>query len=292
MRFIFQYIILFFICLLLSSSAKSQLLWKISGKNLEKPSYLYGTIHLGDERVYNFGPKVLPSFNKADAFAGEMILDESAIFSMLSAMYMPGDTTLSDLLPKEKYDTLMRSLNRRMGGMEQMMIKVRPIFIAMMIGQEVEKTTTEHKFKTREPLDLFFQQEAKRLGKKLIGVETPAEQLASLNEIPLEYQAEMLYKEIIASDNDPKQSFENSTEKLIQLYQTENLDSLYSIVTQDADVLFQESILLARNYRMAERIETMILEQSTFIGVGAAHLPGPEGIIELLRKRGYKVKAL
>jgi uncharacterized protein YbaP (TraB family) len=62
---------------LLASQSYSQLLWEISGNGLEKPSFLYGTMHLGDDRIYQFNDSLMPLFNQGDVFAGEIILEQS-----------------------------------------------------------------------------------------------------------------------------------------------------------------------------------------------------------------------
>lgn len=275
------FLILFSICINFQSQA--QLLWEISGNGLEKPSYLYGTIHLSDKRVFDFSPEVMKSFENCDAFAGEMLLDEKDIFKMMNSIFM-NDTTLNDLLDEEKYKIVKEHINNELGMMAMFADKIKPIFISVMLTQQSNSTSEQSE--SGQILDMYFQDLAKEKSMEVLGLETFDEQMASLNQIPLRQQAEMLYKDITS-----KAEASNATEKMLGFYTAQNLDSLYVYVKQELPSNVEENILTSRNYRMLERIEIQLSNKSVFIGVGAAHLPGNEGLIALLRKKGYKVES-
>lgn len=276
-----RYSILLIFVLCFWSTSQAQLLWEISGKGLSESSYLYGTIHVGDERVYSFSPQVEPAFKRTEAFAGELVLEPSAMFAMMNALFMPQDTTLKDLLPEEKYKKLQERLNQELGMMALYAERIKPVYLSMLL---VQQNTGDTLHAQREPLDLYFQESARKQGKEVLGLETAEEQLAALDRLPLRRQAEMLYEEL------ENPSPEQDSDQLIRLYETKNLDSLYQIVSQGMDADLGAAMLTERNYRMTERLEKLIRQQPTFIGVGAAHLPGPEGLIELLRAKGYTVE--
>jgi uncharacterized protein YbaP (TraB family) len=261
---------------------QAQLLWEISGNGLEKPSYLYGTIHLSDKRVFNFSPQVLESFETCDAFAGEMLFDQADILKMMSSIFM-NDTTLTDLLNEEKYKIVKAHIDKKLGMMAVMADKIKPIFTSVMLTQQSNGTVEQDE--GGQILDLYFQDLAKKKNMEVLGLETFEEQMASLNQIPLQQQAEMLYKDITSK------SKVNETEKMLDFYTTQNLDSLYTYVMQELPINVEENILTSRNYRMLTRIEAQIKTKSLFIGVGAAHLPGNQGLIDLLRKEGYTVES-
>src|SRR6478672_5891014 len=88
------------------SGARAQynsLLWKISGNGLNKPSYLYGTIHIKDKRAFHLGDSVMPAFNACQSFAGEIVLDAGNQSKIMGMIFMSGDTTLDMLLSKQDY---------------------------------------------------------------------------------------------------------------------------------------------------------------------------------------------
>lgn len=264
-------------------SLQAQLLWEISGNGLEKPSYLYGTIHLSDKRVFDFSPSVMKSFEKCDAFAGEMLFEQKDIFKMMNSIFM-NDTTLADLLSEEKYNIVKEHITKEMGMMALMADKIKPIFISVMLTQQSNGTANQSE--SGQILDLYFQDLAKEKDMEVVGLETFEEQMASLNQIPLQQQAEMLYKDL-SSESEAS----NTSEKMLDFYTAQNLDSLYSYVMQELPTNVEENILTSRNYRMLERIEFQLKDKSIFIGVGAAHLAGNQGLIALLRKKGYRVES-
>ena len=137
---------------------QAQLLWEISGNGLEKPSYLYGTIHLSDKRVFDFSPEVLESFETCDAFAGEMLFDQADIFKMMNSVFM-NDTTLSDLLSKKKYKIVKEHIDKELGMMAIMADKIKPIFTSVILTQQSNGTVEQNE--SGQILDLYFQDLAK-----------------------------------------------------------------------------------------------------------------------------------
>jgi uncharacterized protein YbaP (TraB family) len=128
--------------------------------------------------------------------------------------------------------------------------------------------------------------EAKKAGKKVIGIETVAEQLAALNTLSYKEQADMLIQEV-----DSFQVNKNSGTEVLKYYLTQDLDSL-SATDGDAQKSdkFYKALVVDRNERMANRIAEFIKKQSTFIAIGALHLPGNLGVINRLRKKGFTVE--
>ncbi|MFT5916694.1 MAG: hypothetical protein ACJAWV_001864 [Flammeovirgaceae bacterium] len=270
----------------------AQLLWEISGNGLEKNSYLYGTMHLGDERIYQFNDSLMPLFDKCDVFAGEIILEQSLMqsFGLLTQMQMRNDTTLRDLLPREEYGLVKRKLDKRLDAMgmlffADMIERIKPVFVSMiMMDVELQSKGKVEK----EPIDMFFQKIAKQKGMEVIGLETIKEQMDVFEKIPLKTQATMLYKELSSE----KVEGENQLDDMIELYARQELDSLYLLTSTGMDSETNKHLLVVRNHNMADRMEPIMKKKPMFVGVGAAHLPGKEGVIDLLRKKGYTVRAV
>ncbi len=263
----------------------AQLLWKISGNTLKNPSYLYGTIHVTDQRVFQFGDSVLPKFAEVDAFAGEMIFDNSMnmMLETISFMVMPNDTTLSDLLPEKEYLETRTYLEKEFGFMTNYILKFKPILIATMLTEQ--RSQQKKVVSNGMILDLYFQQLAQEKKMELIGLETFEEQAEAFDGIPLEQQAQMLYQQI-TSPEPPEDTYE----QLLELYLTENLDGLYNYTLAEMDDKTTQKLLIERNIKMANRANKMMPKKSLFIGIGAAHLMGKKGVVQLLRELGYTVE--
>ncbi len=278
------YIGFFFLFFATQLVAQNSLLWEISGNGLQKKSYLYGTIHIQDKRVFQFGDSLMPRFNACSAFAGELLLNESDPEELMQLMFMPGDTTLKMLLSKADYKLVEKYSQEKLGAMAGMVDRIKPLFTASMI--------TETSLKKDEPfsLDEYFQKFAKAKNMEVIGIETVDEQIKALDRVSLKEQAQMLVDGV---KEESKNTGTDTTaiEKLISIYLTQNLDSIqHYISNQDLSDVFSQSIILERNHKMAERIGVLIKSKPAFIGVGAAHLPGQEGVIALLKQQGFTLR--
>lgn len=131
--------------------------------------------------------------------------------------------------------------------------------------------------------ELLFQY-ARSKGLTVKGLETIEEQVALFDHIPDAYVVDF-FRHIDQNNSE--------TEQLIDLYCRGDLDSLYNLMQEEeTDALMNQEIITDRNYRMAERLEPLLWEQSVFIAVGAGHLPGNAGIIALLRKSGFTIQPI
>jgi len=286
----------FFLCFCCNFvEAQNSLLWKIEGNDLEKPSYLYGTMHSQDKRVHDIGKLAVPYIHQCEAVALELVIDSTQMLQMMMAMFgemMMTDTTLQDLYEAENYQKVRTFVLDKLGPMA-ILFKVdemKPLFISLFIDEMA--TLDSPKGKEMEvALDQFFQSVGEKTGKKLIGVETFAEQMNAFNRIPLPEQAAMLLKGVNESEEEGAVE-DTSMQTLMHYYLKQDLDGLmqwYDKEQEYSDSSFDAIILLERNYRMADRMDGIIQSQNTFIAVGALHLPGEDGLIQLLSQKGYKL---
>ena len=283
--------------LLLALSAGAQyhsLLWKISGNGLKESSFLYGTMHTSDARVFAFGDSVMPSFASAKAFAMELDPDKAMNMGVIAKLMMGKGYSLKKMIPEEDYKTLDSIVQHEIGLSVAMFDNVAPVFTMTILEASGLALNDSSANGNTDVLDMYFYKRAKKpsLGKekkkKIIGIETVDEQLEALNSLNYQEQADLLVKEI--------HSFlENKTEgiDLVKFYLDQNLDSL---ATNDVDAQmpakFYKALVTDRNIRMANRIGVFVKEQSSFIAIGALHLPKEEGVISLLRKKGFTVEPL
>jgi hypothetical protein len=167
---------------------------------------------------------------------------------------------------------------------------MQPLFTAQMVSlRDLEAQQTD-------ALDIYFFKEAKKQKKQTIGLEKTMEQIDAFSAIPYELQA----KGLVDAVRDYGKEGELDMDTMMKYYVEGNLDKLLEMTTEydeedkgDEEMakIFNDIFLIKRNHNMACRAEPFIKKGSTFIAVGAAHLPGEEGIIKLLRKKGYKVIA-
>lgn len=261
--------------------AKS-LLWKISGNGLDEPSFLYGTMHVGDKRAHKFKKSTLSAFESSKAYAME--LDPSAVnpLELLEMMKMKDGKKLKDLFTEEEWTELDLHFKEKYRTSIEAFNDFTPFYVQSMMLQ------SNFKNQAGQAVDLYFYNEAKEQGKELIGLETMEEQLSAINSMPAEEQKEMLLQGM-------EEDLDDATDMLLKYYRKGDLEKLAELSDEEGEgtsETFEQELILKRNYRMAERLEPYIRKHSTFIGVGALHLPGEEGIIELLRKAGYTVEAV
>ena len=272
--------IIFMLLIMLSNLTNSQsLLWKITGKGLKEPSYLYGTIHIQDKRAFEFDDTVLTILKSCKAYAMELNPENINPEELKKFMIMK-KYTLKDLLSSEEYNKLDKYLKEKTGSGVFIFNKTKPFFIQSQLMQMSMQKDMD------KALDLYFLNLAKENNMEILGIEKLKEQLEAVDKISLKEQAKMLMESLNDTSN-------AKFEKLLNAYRLADLNKLSELMKDTSlPQNFEEAFLIKRNKRMAKRISKFIKKQSTFNAIGAAHLPGEKGVINLLRKKGYKVEAI
>lgn len=267
----------------LGYSQQSSLLWKIEGKNLKKPSYMFGTIHLIPQKDYFEPNGMIEALEKSDLFVGELNLtDSSAIgMEMLNNMTMKDDTTLDMLLSAEEYKKLDSFFVSKMGMGIEMFKAFKPMLLSTMLlpvstGEEV----------TSYEMELLKKATAKSI--PMIGLESVSEQMSFMDKLPYKYQAKELIKVMEGGDDN------DGLDELIRAFKSQDIDLLADEIKKQSDSsAVMETVLLSdRNQKWIPKIEDLIAKQSCFIAVGAGHLGGKQGVINLLKQKGYKLTAV
>ena len=280
--------LLFLASSILGQETYNSLCWKISGKGLKKESYLYGTFHTADKRVFEFKDGVEEAFNKADIYAMELNMDQIDKGKMMQAMVMDSNKTLKTLLTEEDYNMVNQFFVDSIGMSLFLFNKMQPFMTTQMVATKGLNNDNEN------ALDIHWFNVAKTQGKELVGLETMEEQISAFKSIPVEQQA----KELVKSVKDFGKDDTMDMDKMIEVYQSGELELLMQLVDEYAGesasekAHFNEKFLYSRNINMADRVVKYLKKGSVFMAVGAAHLPGDKGVIELLRAKGYKVEAL
>ena len=265
-----------------TGTAQNSLLWEISGENLKEPSYLFGTMHVKDKRAYQFHDSLMLKLKSCKVFAGEIVLDKAAAKEVSSDLLLPPDKDLKTLLTKNEYKKVKKFCNKHLGAMSLLVNKIKPVFTSAMISESLMDSDMP------KALDEYLQDKAKDYNLRVTGLETVKEQMNALNELSLEEQAKMLLEQIDQIEEEKKE-----IQRLANVYASQNLDSIYTFVqTPEMQSEFGDALIKDRNIVMTERLEKLIIHETTFCAIGAAHLPGENGVINLLRKRGYKLRAI
>jgi uncharacterized protein len=276
--------ILFSILFLNTSLAFCQekgLLFEISGKNLETPSYIFGTMHLLCKGDFVFSDSIVSKIKLSEQVALEMDLDDPALsFKMLSKMKMKGDTALSDLMPENRFVALKAYLKDTLGFPPMIFSKTKPfllysLVITKMLPCEVMTLETE------------IMKLAK--GKAVLGLESLDFQMDLVDKMSYINQANYLLETL-----DDKQKALAEFKEMADTYKERDLEKLLKL-TDDGDKMmadFENEMLLKRNKTWIPEITKLINKKSTFIAVGAGHLGGKEGVLQLLRNEGFTTRAI
>lgn len=280
---------LLIVCAVFGCSA--QIFYKVEGNGLTKPSYLFGTHHFASESILDSMPQVAEALKEVDCVVGELDMTDNPM-AMAAAMqpYMlaPADSTLSKLLPKERYDELNAKYAELTGGIALSMLEpMKPIVAEVTLaGVLASKEMPE-----AGQLDTYFQKLAKRDSVKVVGLETPEFQAQVLfGYIPVSRQLESLVKTL----ENPEECVK-STRELTDAYLAKDADALWKVAKESAvdnEGEFFEILLDKRNEAWLKKLPGMMKAEPLFVAVGALHLYGDVGLVEGLRKLGYTVTPL
>ena len=267
------------------------LLWEISGRGMSKPSYLFGTMHVRSKMVFHLSDSFYLGIKNADVVALETDmgawqedfsrydLDSRGIYNYFSGRNGMGSPT--DFL----------SINSLQVPSYEKMIELALYNSPSIINNFLYRSNSERAadFEEDTYLDLHIYQTGKKWGKKVCGVEDFDRSMELMKEA---YQDASKEKEKNKKNYDYDEDL--SYAKMEDAYRTGNLDLLDTInKVNSQSAAFDEKFLYKRNEIQANSIDSILKAKSTlFVGVGAAHLPGQRGVIELLRQKGYKLRPI
>lgn len=267
---------------------ENSLLWEISGKDLQKPSYLFGTIHMLCKEDAVLGDSLAAAIEKTERVYLELDMDN--LFEMLGAirkMKMKNDTTLADLLSPADYKKVKEYLESKSGLIPFSELETYKPLLASSLLMESGMACG-----TPVAMEQLIMQEAKKNKKRIEGLETMAYQVSIFDSIPYKLQAEQLLKYVSSAGQ--QSEADKEFEEMVEAYKNQDLKKLSELISRsDADMQPYEDILLYhRNRNWVQKLKTIMKERPVTIAVGAGHLPGEKGVISLLRKEGYTVKAV
>lgn len=267
------------------------LLWQItpgSSSAASAPrSYLFGTIHSEDPRVVQLAPAVQEAFDHSSSFCGELSFEAATLTELVQGMMFTDGQDLQAVIGA----ALFARVAPLMAGHH-----VPPSALSHFKPWAVVLTLSMPKPKTGVFLDLVLQDMAQQQGKAVCGLETAAEQIAVFDSMSVADQIVLLRETVAQYDAQP-QLFES----LVERYLARDLAGLLTLSENDVPdapetrrvyAAFLDRLLKERNARMADRLIPKLQSGGVFIAVGALHLAGAQGLLQLLQERGYRVVAV
>lgn len=293
--------LLLLLSLSLSSCAQAPkqetgLLWKISGNQLEEPSYLFGTHHLVPLSFLDSIDGLNDAFMATKQTIGELDMANTGQMQMelMVASLMPEGYSYDELLNEEDRTILDQTLKEYVGAgltqFEQMKPAMLNMLLSVMMYKKFYPTDEEN-----ISMDEHFQQEARNRYRQTLGLETVQDQIDVLfGSQPIERQAQSLLCTIKNIDYGKKQM-----DRLMEAYHAQDLTAMAKLYEEDdpnnpcpSTEEEKDKLNKERNERWMEQLPDMIHKNPSFIAVGCLHLVGEDGLINLLRKEGYKVEAV
>lgn len=257
------------------------LLWKLE-RNGSAASYLFGTMHSDDPAVVNLPSSVQEAFDQAQGVTLEIVLDSDSLLAMATALLLDEGQTLEPIIGSGLYRRAVEVMARQ-GVPEILLAKMKPWAVAVTLMTPPSENG--------RVLDLELYQQAVRQGKPVTGLETVDEQMGLFDRLPRQDQVALLEDTL-----DHLSEIEELLLELRDAYLDRDLDRLVALndaSMKDSDPglveMLNRMVVLERNHRMAERMAAHLRKGRQFIAVGALHLPGEEGLLNLLKQGGYTV---
>lgn len=269
-----------------SATNTNTLLWKISGKNLTKPSYIFGTMHMICANDIELSDSLKNAIQNSDKVYLELDMDD--MMQMMSAMMhmtMLGDTTLSDLLSPDDYKKVKNYFDEHSTLIPfSMMERYKPLLLESMMMEQSDVCDNV------TVMEQLVMQEAKKNDKEIKGLETFDYQLGIFDKIPYKLQAQQLVK-MIDDEKAGKSNDEDEIKVLTNAYRNQELNKMEDLTKDDPGIAgFTDLLLYDRNANWAKKLQTIMAEHPVVVAVGAGHLPGKKGVLNLLKEAGYKVE--
>lgn len=284
-------------------SANAQLLYRITSDSQQKPSYIIGTFHLEDGSYIDKIPGANAALDEVDQVYGEIdiksMTNPDTIAATQQMTMLPDGKTLKDILTAEQFEKLDKYVTSIVGTgisnpmLFQQMGKMNPSTLdnTLTIMKFLKKM--QGKFNPNNIIDLCIQQTAIQKGKKTYGFETMAFQTKLTFGRPMNEMIEQLMCSI-----DNSEFYDKQTLLLLDAYHEHNIEKLMEITYMkmgnscDMTEEYMNDLIFNRNSDWAKKIPAIVKNSPTLFVVGAGHLGGEKGVINLLRKAGFKVEGV
>jgi uncharacterized protein YbaP (TraB family) len=263
-----------------AQDSRSSLLWEISGNGLSEPSYLFGTFHIMCKQDFRISDTLENKIKGVKQFFGELKLDDPALQTKLMSKLIMNGQTLQSMIPESEYPLISKKF-QEITGMPLIMLNNFKPFMSLSLLALNSISCKE----TVQP-ETEFVKMAEKYEIPVMGLETVDDQLNAIDKEPIDSQILSLKKTVLNFD-----SVKHVMTEMIAVYQQRNIDSLFRYMQLSGMSDDFETVLLdKRNQNWIPIMEAAIRKGAAFFAVGAGHLGGQEGVIHLLRTKGYQLK--
>ncbi|MCO7222855.1 TraB/GumN family protein [Pleionea sp. CnH1-48] len=261
------------------TDSSQSLVWKITGPEVSEPSYLAGTIHVICNKDFTLDQRFVDGINNTEQLVGEIDMDDKAEKQIMhKAMF--SDVSLKERMSKPQYQQFEELFND-ITGMKLDKFDYMSVFSLMRL-----MTISQFQCAQRTSIEKEILQLAKKNNKEVLGLEKVADQLRAFEKMTPQYGDLLSSKQVALYKKGAEQ-----TQKLLDLYFSEDTEELFNYTSHSFDDMgvdkeVKRELLDKRNKSWAKKIPSIIAKKPTFIAVGAGHLGGKQGVIQLLRDRG------
>ena len=261
------------------------LLWQVSGNGLAKPSYIFGTFHLLCKGDIQFSEQLKKSLAYADEIYLEMDMDDpSTMLGGLQYMNMKDGKKLKDLYTDDEYKKVENYFKDSLGMPMMFFQSMKPYFLVALLYPKMMNC------KTSSGVEEELMKIAKENKKEIKGLETIQFQASVFDSIPYQWQAKELLKNI-----DSFSLYKKEFDTMLVEYKNQQLSAMENLLGKSefgSDKNYEEILLNKRNRNWVGQLKDIMKKESVFVAVGAGHLVGEKGLLNLLKKEGYTVEPL
>jgi len=270
------------LCLANTAVAEDRALFWAIESGQDRAGYLLGTIHSEDPRVLEFSEPFIQALSSSSSFAMELVPDLPNLARLAAVMTLPSGQDLACLIGKKRFADVARAIDP---------YGVKPGELSKMKPWAALMTLSVPPPETGYFMDFSLSLRASGKGLEVLGLETLDEQLGFLENMPLEHQLTLLDHAIAEAGQ-----VQDLHDQMVNLYLQGDLQALFEETEQQlaqagrpARDFFIEQGIVARNKRMLSVLLEALEQGTVFVAVGALHLPGEQGLINLLRTSGYRL---
>ena len=276
----FFFVFVLLISVSFHSQSQNGLLWKISGNKLVKPSYIFGTIHLICDEDYVMTPEIEAALGNTEAYFAELDLSDMNEIMKLQAS-LTSNVPLKQAIGVNNYNKIGKLLQ------ENFKMDIKSFDKQSLASIMSSVSLKSFNCKNYKMYEMELMSKAMKNKMKMGGLESVEYQINVMNN-------SFTPESIIAMLEDYKINGNKETENLVNLYKSQNIEALFeemkkSSYTSDESL---NVLLRDRNYNWIKVMPEIMQKHPTFFAVGAGHLGGNDGVISLLKKKGYTIEAV
>lgn len=265
--------------------SENSLLWEVTGNGLKQPSYLFGTMHVLCADDAKLSENLTRIIHETGQIYFEIDMDNMKdMFSAIKYLRMNDGKKISDLISEADYKKVKHYFDStKMPLPFAMLDRFKPYFVSGMIGEKILDCDQTN------GMEQLIMAEAKKNDKEIFGLETVEFQASIFDSIPYDKQAKELVSYV-----DSIASYKTAMKELSDAYRKQDLVKLEELIEKSDPGMedYMDILLYARNRRWIDPMRSAMFDKSTLFAIGAGHLLGEKGIIQLLKNKGYKLRPL